>query len=143
MPESPEMQAIYFKILEKLAQPNATSETVARALQEVDDQTAAIISANPPRDDPRNDPLSDVWNLWIALMEQLIPLTPPIHQSKLVEFVVELQKKQVIVPATGKIDTVYGEALWTELPFLSLELDEQWMSGSMSYSSLNIYHIQS
>ena len=143
MPGSPEMQAIYFKILEKLAQPNATSETVARALQEVDDQTAAIISANPPRDDPRNDPLSEVWNLWIALMEQLIPLTPPIHQSKLVEFVVELQKKQVIVPATGKIDTVLGEALWTELPFLSLELDEQWMSGSMSYSFLNIYHIQS
>ena len=111
----------HLKILEKLIHPEASTQTVTSVSQEFDDLTSTLVI----------DPESDAFhyhpqNTWKAIFEEIIPRTAPGYQSKLVEFVVQLQKKTVTNPATNQVLDNDGEALWADLPRLGLTLSFLW-----------------
>jgi len=107
----------HFTILNKLVQPDATAESVTIALKELDDLVFTLMA------DPESE---EYWHhastLWSTLFEQILPHAPPILQSKLVEFVIQLRKKTLFDPKTGEPMRNIGEILWTELPCLGIAL---------------------
>jgi type III secretory pathway component EscT len=77
----------HFKILNPLAQPDASATVVAGVLQEIDNLTSAAIATSDPK------ALSlHLWETWWALLE-IVARTPPAQQSKLIDFIAHLQKK--------------------------------------------------
>ena len=124
----------HFKIVNKLIQPDATVETVTVALKEIDDLTLTLM-AEPESEAYHYHP----WNLWKTIFEQILPHTAPIHQSKLVEFVIQLQKKTTLDPITGEPMRSGGELLWTELPYLGPTLSETWDDMSKFIIILSLF----
>jgi len=106
-----------FKILNPLAQPDSTA-TVADVLQEIGNLTATA----------SNDPKAlslHLWETWWALLE-IVACTPPAQQSKLVDFMAQLQKKILTDPATGEPLKSSDLNMWTDLPTFSWALRDGW-----------------
>ena len=112
----------HFKILNPLAQPDA-SATVADALQEIDNLTSAATLSNDPGS------LSiHLWNTWWALLE-IVARTTPAQQSKLVDFVAQLQKKTLTDPTTNETLKSSDLNVWTDLPTFSWAIRDGWNVG--------------
>ncbi|XRM43540.1 hypothetical protein ABZX51_006707 [Aspergillus tubingensis] len=62
----------------------------------------------------------------MLLLVEIINLTPPAKQRKLVEFIAELQRVDLTDPATGQSPTAIDLKLWTELPYLELYLADMY-----------------
>ncbi|RAH63431.1 hypothetical protein BO85DRAFT_387763 [Aspergillus piperis CBS 112811] len=65
------------------------------------------------------------WFTMLVLVE-IINLTPPAKQRKLVEFIAELQRVDLTDPSTGQSPTAIELKLWTELPYLELYLADMY-----------------
>lgn len=85
-----------FKVLNKLAQPD-TSVTVAEALQEFDNLISIAILSNE-----HDRPSNFAWYTFCVLFDMAVSRTAPTSQSKLVDSVVQLQKKKISEPTTGE-----------------------------------------
>jgi len=108
----------YFTIPNTLVQPDASTSAVINALQELDTATATLLSANGA------DSLA--FNLWTAIFDIIVPRTTPAQQSKLVDFVIQLQKKTVNNPTTGEVLKSDGQVLWIGIPWLHLAAVDAW-----------------
>jgi hypothetical protein len=102
----------HFKILHPLAQPDANT-TVAEVLQLIDNLTATAIAG------PKGLELH-LWETWWALLE-IVARTPPTQQSKLVDFMAQLQKKTLMDPTTSE-----QLNMWTQLPTFSWAVKDGW-----------------
>ena len=110
----------HFKILHPLAQPDANA-TVADVLQEIDNLTATASK------DPKALSLH-LWETWWALLE-IVARTLPAQQSKLVDFIAQLQKKELTDPTTGEQLKSSDLKMWTQLPTFSWALRDGWNTG--------------
>jgi hypothetical protein len=120
----------HFKILHPLAQPDA-STTVADVLQEIDNLTATA-STNP-------EALSlHLWETWWGLLE-IVARTPPTQQSKLVDFMAQLQKKTLTDPATGEQLKSSDLNMWTQLPTFSWALKDGWNTSESLPTPLLVF----
>lgn len=111
----------YLNIVLKLVQPDTSAATVTSVLQQIDGLTSTLLSSNDSSLAP--DHLS---NLWKSIFDEIIPRTAPPDQSKLVDFIVQLQKKKLVHPANGQEVKSNGEAVWTDLPSLGITLSDCW-----------------
>ncbi|PYI00185.1 hypothetical protein BO71DRAFT_446095 [Aspergillus ellipticus CBS 707.79] len=73
------------------------------------------------------------WFTMLSLVE-IASLTPAAKQTKLVEFVSQLQKTPVTDPTTGETPTAIDLNLWTDLPYLRVYLGDRF---SFNYSRQN------
>ena len=110
----------HFKILNPLAQSGA-NVTIADVLQEIDNLTA-IASTDPKA-------LSlHLWETWWALLE-IVARPPPTQQSKLVDFMAQLQKKTLTDLNTGEPLKSSDLNMWAQLPTFSWALRDGWNTG--------------
>lgn len=103
-----------FSIIHRLlTHPNAS---VIDAVQRI--QSLAMMEVTS-HNWPPNAFLSDfAWHVCSLLMD-IATNTPPVHQTRLLEFVIRLQKSPVVDPRTGCIVRYQGERVFFDLPTLS------------------------
>ncbi|GJN73957.1 hypothetical protein PLICBS_008041 [Purpureocillium lilacinum] len=65
------------------------------------------------------------WNTWQSLIE-IAKRTVPEKQTKMVEFVIQLEKKRMDDAETGEQMRHEGELLWTGLPALGYTVADAW-----------------
>ncbi|OTA99472.1 hypothetical protein M426DRAFT_269263 [Hypoxylon sp. CI-4A] len=107
-----------FKILKKLVDDPEVSPS--DVVQEIVNITSTKAAANKEIDLGAHP-----WYTFLALIE-LAQRTPPSRQTKLVEFVSQLQKLQVTNPWTNEPLARDGELLWTDLPALGYTASDEW-----------------
>lgn len=66
------------------------------------------------------------WNVSSLVME-IATYTPSMRQTKLLDFIIRLQKAMVVDPVTGQSIKYDGEDLWNELPTLANYVSDFWV----------------
>jgi hypothetical protein len=122
----------HFKILNPLAQLDANA-TVAEVLQEIDNLTATASK------DPKALSLH-LWETWWALLE-IVARTPRTQQSKLVEFMAQLQKKTLTDPTTGEPLKSSDLNMWAQLPTFSWALRDGWNTSEYYLASVRVLYL--
>ena len=137
--EEDQLRAQWYALLGRFlsAPPDAATRAVARAL--VGDETdlgqgVKALAAAAKTSDVKAPLGVFPWNTWQSLIE-IAMRTVPEKQTKMVEFVIQLEKKRMDDAETGEQMRHEGELLWTGLPALGYTVADAWQEFGKSQSS--------
>ena len=121
----PDKQPIQeFKILNALVQ-DSTSACSATAVQQILDLTNRHLAASHGIWPVNTMKGKLPWNVSSLVME-IATYTPSARQTKLLEFIIQLQKAVVVDPTTGQDVRYEGERVWNEFPTLATYISDFW-----------------
>jgi hypothetical protein len=113
-----------YKVLNTLVQPDASATIVVDVLHEFNNLTLSLISS----DESKTKFLGNHVYYTMGTILEIAARTARVQQSNLVDFVVQLQKQTPTDPNTSKALAIQlyfdDDAVWTELPYLGLNVIE-------------------
>lgn len=122
----PDKQPIQeFRILSNLVKDPTTAST-ANAVQQILDLTECHLAASCGIW-PANTMKGELPRNVSSLVMEIATYTPSTRQTKLLDFIIRLQKAMVVDPATGQSIKYDGEDLWNELPTLPNYVSDFWV----------------
>lgn len=132
MASSPEVE-----IISSLTQPGASVESATKRLLAL----TAAASAAGSNENGDNALSTHIYNVWFALVEDVVANTPAEQQGVLVDFVRALRMQKVVNPATGdqllyNLVTEHFIPVWTGLPLLGVSVRDEWNFGASSLGRL-------
>ncbi|KXG51331.1 Protein of unknown function DUF3632 [Penicillium griseofulvum] len=120
--------SVEFKLLDKVVKEEVT---VQDAVQEIINMTMSALSIHGPNKQGGVG-LPD-YNVSLAVMELTQCLEPSKH-TKLVEFILHLQKEVAVNPSTNEPLRVQGDTLWTDMPSFGYTELETWYEFGGDYN---------